>query len=68
MSRKPRPPMPLGLVDAYMLALDIGYQTSGGEIYLGFGALVEVIPLRHAYLILIMGAINYNGAADRLCG
>jgi hypothetical protein len=33
-----------------------------------FGALVEVIPLRTVGLILIMGEIDYNGAAEGLRG
>ena len=56
----------LGLVEACMLALDIGYQTSGKRDLPRFGALVEVIPLRPACLILIRGEIDYNGAAEGL--
>jgi hypothetical protein len=45
----------LGLVETCMLALHIGYHTSGRRDLPRFGAFVEVIPLRHACLILIMG-------------
>ena len=41
----------LGLVEAYILALNVGYQTSGGQDLPRFGALVEVIPVRPACLI-----------------
>jgi hypothetical protein len=58
----------LGLVKSCMLALDIGYQTSGRRDLSRFGALVGVKPLRPACLILIMGEIDYNGAAEGLRG
>jgi hypothetical protein len=56
----------LGLAEACILARDIGYQTSGERDLPRFGALVEVKHLRHACLILIMGEVNYNGAAEGL--
>ena len=56
----------LGLVEACMLALNVGYQTNGRQDLPRFGALVEVIPVRPACLISIIGEVDYNGAADRL--
>jgi hypothetical protein len=58
----------IGLVESCMLALDIRYQTSGRQDLPRFGALVELIPLRHVCLILIMSEINYNGAVRGLRG
>jgi hypothetical protein len=58
----------LGLAEACMLALDIEYQTSGGRDLPRFGDLVEVIPLRHACLILIMSEIDYIGAVEGVYG
>jgi hypothetical protein len=54
----------LGLTESYMLAPDIGYQTSKGRDLPSFGALDEVKPLRHACLFLIMKIMGYNGVPN----
>jgi hypothetical protein len=51
-----------------MLVIDIGYQTSGERYLPRFEALVEVKPLHHACLILIMSEKDYNQVVERLRG